>query len=305
MSEEGNAGPIGGGQQGSGGTQEGAPPSGGSSDSGSPSVMSREALLQGLPEELRGETVFQNLNEENALPDLAKQFVNAQKMIGQERLPAPQENWGDEQWNRFWDKIGRPETPDQYVMPEVEGIQWDEEKTKGFKEFAHKLGIPDKQFGPLMQRYAGEMQEAMEAQQTQLKETVDKQLTALRADLAKEGREFDSVIELANEALLSFEDESLVQLFQENPILANHPSIVKTFASLAEAKRESLARNAGSGKINSPMDARAALQAFEQKHAELIYAEPESLSWNQREQRDRILKDRNDLYMKAYPEEKS
>lgn len=266
--------------------------------------FTRDALLTHIPENIRNEQVFQNLNAENPLPDLANQFLNAQKMIGANPIQAPQENWGDEQWSAFWDKAGRPETPDKYTLPEVEGVEFDEAQMTEFKDFAHRLGVPDKQFGPLMQKYAETQKAQAEAESAKLKETVTANLNKLRSELANEGKDFDRVVELANEGLRAFEDDSLTELFQQNPSLANHPAIIKTLATIAETNRESLARSAGlQGRITGATDAMQTLQSFEQKHADVIYGEPEKMSWNEREARDRLLKQRSDLYQLAYPPE--
>lgn len=296
MSEETTGGPIG--ESGGGSAAVASEPT---ETTGSP--ITRDALVGMLPEDIRGEAVFQNLNAENPIPDLANQFLNAQKMTGRHPIEAPQENWGDEQWNAFWGKVGRPETVDGYTVPEVEGVQWDDEKVGAFKEFAFENGLTGKQFEPLLQKYA-ELTQADRAQaDAALAETVEKQLGQLKADLTREGKDYDAVIELANEGLMSFKDESLNQLFHENRVLANHPAIVKMFAQLAEANRESIAKTAGVGRVNTTLDARAAIESFKDKHNDLLMAEPEKLDFHQRDKRDKLLSQLTELYQKAYPDE--
>ena len=67
--------------------------------------------LQQVPEDIRGEAALQTVPD---IGTLAKNYLNAEKLIGQQRLPAPQTSWGDKEWGEFYSKIGRPEKPEGY-----------------------------------------------------------------------------------------------------------------------------------------------------------------------------------------------
>ena len=77
----------------------------------SPDVDSYSQLLQSLPEELQNNPTIQNTKSFDAL---ASQLVNAQSALGNKRLQAPQEDWGDEQWESFNEEL-RPK--DGYKNP--------------------------------------------------------------------------------------------------------------------------------------------------------------------------------------------
>ena len=298
---ESTTGPIGSAVAGSG--EPSAPPVQSGSPTTEPSSFTRASLLESLPEQIRGEPVFQNLNETNPIPDLANQFLNAQKMIGTKRLPVPDESWTPEQWNDFHSQIGRPDTHDKYTLPKVEGVEWDDTKVSEFREMAYNMGLTDKQFSTVMEKYAGEVTGMQQSASEQMKEQINTGLQNLRNELSQSGKDFNTVLELANEGLVSFGDEGLVVLFNQNAQLANHPSIIKMFASLAEANRESLARDSGVRKIGGNLDAKQAIQEFTEKHKDILFADPSSLSMDKRDERDRLVKKRDELYQIAYKEQ--
>ena len=52
--------------------------------------------------------------------DLAKSWVNAQKLIGKEKIPLPGEKATKEDWDVVFSRLGRPEKPEGYTLPEIE-----------------------------------------------------------------------------------------------------------------------------------------------------------------------------------------
>ena len=47
---------------------------------------------------------------------LAKSYINATRMIGQDKVAVPNENSTDDQWNEVYSKLGRPESADKYKL---------------------------------------------------------------------------------------------------------------------------------------------------------------------------------------------
>jgi len=114
----------------------------------------------GLDESLRDDPSLSDIKNVN---DLAKSYVNAQRMIGSS-IRIPGEDAGDEQreefyrklqdvpgvaklpqneeeWGHFYNKMGRPENPAGYEYEFPEGVPVDEEVLHSFSDFAHKLGL--------------------------------------------------------------------------------------------------------------------------------------------------------------------
>ena len=94
-----------------------------------------------LPEDLRNEPCLDNVKN---FATLTKSFVNAQKMIGKNKIALPGENASQEELNAFYTALGRPESADAYKHDGVElpeGITLDDAAVKEFREFAFQNGI--------------------------------------------------------------------------------------------------------------------------------------------------------------------
>lgn len=81
-----------------------------------------------------------------------------------------------EAWNDFYNKMGRPETPDGYELTFGEGVQTDENMVKFGKELFHELGVPapkaqaaaDKWNAFVAEQEAGYLQQMQQANQQEL-----------------------------------------------------------------------------------------------------------------------------------------
>lgn len=99
-----------------------------------------------LPEDIRQEKCLDNVKH---IGTLAKNYVNAQKMVGANKIAIPGENATQAELDEFYNKLGRPEKAESYstdgiILPQ--GIQLDSDTIKEFKEFAHQNGLSQKVF---------------------------------------------------------------------------------------------------------------------------------------------------------------
>lgn len=110
---------------------------------------------------------------------LAKSYVEAQKMIGNSiRLPGEDAKPEDKQ-KAFNDILGKlreagaieavPETPEAYTIntPQIEGFEVNEPLLTGFKQAAHKAGIPPSQAQGLFDWYLNYQEEQDRAEQAE------------------------------------------------------------------------------------------------------------------------------------------
>ena len=100
----------------------------------------------GLPEELRNEPSLAGVKN---LTTLAKSYVNAQKMIGKNKISIPGENATDDERNAFFTALGRPATANDYKHDKVEipeGYELDEEQVAAFRETAFNMGLSQEAF---------------------------------------------------------------------------------------------------------------------------------------------------------------
>lgn len=100
--------------------------------------------LESIPTEFREDP---SLTKYKSMDDMVKGHVSLSKMIGNS-YRVPTEESPPEEWSEFYDRIGRPESPDkyEYAKPELpNGVEYDENIQKSFLEEAHAKGLTQDQ----------------------------------------------------------------------------------------------------------------------------------------------------------------
>jgi hypothetical protein len=120
---------------------------GGGNPNPAPAPITAEAInsLQGdafrnvLPEDVRGQGWVKDVN---TFGDFVKKAAGAQALIGQRATP--DEKATPEQWDAWFKQIGRPEKPEGYGLPEIQGIDMaklkDTPEIKMLQTAMHKAG---------------------------------------------------------------------------------------------------------------------------------------------------------------------
>ena len=107
-------------------------------------------LLEGwkneLPEDIRNEASLDIVTD---VPSMAKQLVNAQKMVGRDKITIPGDNAQPEEIDAFQIKLGRPVTKDEYVVNIPEGME-DRFDVDESKDAAFQFGFSQKQLDQIM-----------------------------------------------------------------------------------------------------------------------------------------------------------
>lgn len=197
-----------------------------------------------LPEELRGEP---SLSSIKTIPDLAKSFVNAQKMIGTDKIAKPQKNWTDAQKADFYNQLGRPETHDKYTykIEAPAGVEIDQAKLGETRKFLHSVGLSDAQEGAIMKYYL----ESIGASHKALSDASVATKTASIAALKQEyGDKFDHNINVAQSVIKKFGGPELMDKLNSTG-LGDDPAFIKLFASIGSVLLDDTARGNGSGLI--------------------------------------------------------
>ena len=100
-----------------------------------------------------------NIEKFTEIDALAKSYINATKMIGQDKLVIPNNNSTDDQWSEVYSKLGRPESADKYALDvNSEVVNLDEGAIKSFTENAHQLGLNNKQAQGILEFYKNNME---------------------------------------------------------------------------------------------------------------------------------------------------
>ena len=189
---------------------------------------------EAIPEELRNDP---NISKFTELESLAKSYVNATRMIGQDKVAIPNNNSTEDQWNEVYDKLGRPESADKYQLDvKSDVVPLDESAVKSFAENAHKLGLNNKQAQGILEFYKNSMEGS--AQQNQ----VDMETAQAQAEqeLRKEwGRAYEDNIKKAGAVAKANMDANILDMqLKDGTRLGDHPSIIKGFANIANILSE-------------------------------------------------------------------
>lgn len=216
-----------------------------------------------LPEELRGESVFESIKGKDvneALPVLAKNYVNAQKLVGADRISIPGKNATPEQIAEYHKKLGVPDKPDAYEHKLPEGLkpeQLDTALLTTWKERLHKAGIPKTAAEQIINQYLEDNAGQINAQETARIESDKQNDLSVRE---KWGDKYDENSNFARHALEQLGTPELAQFFDQSG-LGNHPELVEFFAKAGRAIAEDTARGAGDGTGDGAPRTAAAAQA--------------------------------------------
>jgi len=169
------------------------------------------------------------------IDDLANGYLNAQALVGKEKLPMPSKDAAidGEEYALIFNRLGRPSNPDDYKLPDLDipaGIQGPtDEVKKDFKEIAHKIGLLPQQLDAL---YKFDMErQVIIANQNQEVTTAELQTTetSLRK---KYGKSYDAKIASVNGLILKFGGNEFSALVA-NSGLGRNELFLTTMANIA------------------------------------------------------------------------
>ena len=182
-----------------------------------------------ISEEFRKDPNIEKFTEIDAL---AKSYINATRMIGQDKVVIPTNNSTEDQWDEVYDKLGRPESAEKYSLDaKSKVVSLDDNAVKQFAETSHKLGLNNKQAQGLLEFYKQNMEGT--AQQAKI-DTETAQAQAEQELRSEWGREFDTKVKQAGSlAKANIKPEILDMTLSNGTRLGDHPEIIRGFAKIA------------------------------------------------------------------------
>ena len=194
-----------------------------------------------------------NIEKFTEIDALAKSYINATKMIGQDKVVIPTNNSTEEAWNELYDKLGRPESADKYTLDaKSEVINLDENAIKQFAEQSHKLGLNNKQAQGILEFYKNNMEGT--AQQSKI-DTETAQAQAEQQLRQEWGRDFEGKVKQAGAlAKANINAEVLDMTLSNGTRLGDHPEIIKGFAKIAGMMQEDKIVSTESENVNTMKD---------------------------------------------------
>lgn len=213
----------------------------------------------GLPAELQTEPMLKTVPD---VATLAKNYINAERMIGQKRLVVPGEKAQQVEWDAVWNTLGRPETHDKYpdsTVKPAEGLVLDANGLKTAKETFHKLGLSTKQAQGILDFYMQGVNTVHSAVQSQAKTSTAQATETLRQEW---GDKFDVNMEVARAVIKQHGSE---QLFNElDAGLGNHVGLIKLLHKFGASMIEGSNRQ-GQGSLQVGQGAQAVAEIEQMK----------------------------------------
>lgn len=206
----------------------------------------------GLDPTIKNHPSLQNFK---APGDLAKSWVEAQKLIGRDKIPVPGEKATKEDWDMVFERLGRPKDKDGYEIPELqlpEGYPApSKEFMEEFKGKALELGMLPAQVNGLykwfMDQQVNEFNQFGEQRKNQRGEAEN----ALRKMW---GKAFEQNFTIAEQAVNKYGTESFVNKLKQTG-LNNDPDMIKFIADMAKNMSEDKIAGKPQGMTLSPEEA--------------------------------------------------
>jgi len=189
-------------------------------------------------------TTDPSLQHIGSVEAMAKSYINAQKMVGADKVPVPG-NWAtDEDWALVYNKLGRPEKPDGYELEETgEFSDW-------FRGAAHGAGLSDRQAQQLAAAY-GEFNGEASAQ---TQEQIDSRRSEIETEMRQEfGGQYDMKMERANALLKEFNAPDLTEmLMADGTSLGDSPDLIRFMVNMSDYIAEQVSEDGLAGRDSRP-----------------------------------------------------
>ena len=137
-----------------------------------------EGWTQQLPEDIRNE---QCLSTWKDIPSMAKSFVNAQRMVGKDKIGIPTESSTEDEWSNFHSAGGRPDEAAGYALTRPQDFPeelYDDGLAGKAQELFHKIGLSKKQADALFEfnntNILGASKDFEQGQENATQATIDK-----------------------------------------------------------------------------------------------------------------------------------
>ena len=202
-------------------------------DTGSQSIADTGAaapvsFLESLPEEIRNEPSLRTFTDPGAL---AKSYVNAQRMIGADKIALPGKSATADEWREVYTRLGAPTSAKEY---QFDGdVPLEENYLNSFREHALNAGLRPSQANEMMNF----IRSTIQGMDENMSQTAEKARYEAEQELRQEfGQAFEQRLEMAQLAaknLLGSTDMFDNIQLSDGRMLGDHPEIIRMFSNLA------------------------------------------------------------------------
>lgn len=207
--------------------------------------------LDDLPEDLRNEPSLRHVPDPATL---AKNYVNAQRLIGADKVPVPGKSATDDEWREVWRKLGAPEDPQQYELERNE--LFDDTSFDAFRNKAYEVGLNNRQAQAIADLYKEQISNAQAAADQRTEEIRFTGEQELRQEF---GQYFEERMTMAQDAARTiFGDPALFDEIRlaDGRFLGDDPRIIRGLVKMREMLGEDAIVGESSELVMSASDAR-------------------------------------------------
>jgi hypothetical protein len=187
-------------------------------------------FLNLIPEDIRQHPSLSPIKD---VENLARSYVNAQRLIGADKVPMPV-NPTDEDLDRIYDRLGRPKSPDKYgISPDGNIIT--EERATEYADIAHRLRLTPDQAQGVLDYYRSVAENDLTSMTNANAQALEQSAAELQAEW---GDNYDAKIQSAQKVVDQFEAGSIMEMqLADGTKLGNHPEVIRAFAKIADFRQ--------------------------------------------------------------------
>ena len=194
-----------------------------------PKVINFQELI---PEEYKEEKALQNFTN---MKDFVKSYINAQSLVGANKVAIPNKMATEEDWEEVYKKLGRPDKPEGYEYSFKDEV--DQEQLKRFNEEAYRIGLLPKQAERMIKFY----NEFATNQEADRVKNFEVRQTEAMAELKKEfGPEYNKRLDQAKKLAIETLGNDILNnaVLNDGTRLGDNVQVVKAFSMLADKLSE-------------------------------------------------------------------
>ena len=163
--------------------------------------------------------------------DLAKSYIELQKMVGKNRIPVPER---PEEFDQVLQKLGVPDDPSKYPdFEDAEVIFGGKEGFEEFKKFAHRAKLLPQQYEEAYNAFREIISQEAQMTQAERQQMAQEALIQLQKEF---GDEYEQKVKLADRLFRSFPEDVKQAIYEAG--LDVNPNFVKILATMAENYKE-------------------------------------------------------------------
>ena len=193
--------------------------------------LTGQAFLEAIPKEFHGHSALAPIKD---MGGLVKGYIHAQSLVGADKLVLPKADAPETEWRGVYQKLGLPESPDQYgfelpkdIKPEY-GIS--KESMGEILKWFHEAGLDKRQATKL----ANKMIEARKATYDAENDDLTQAKAKFQDELKRQhGDALDVKLAHARQVVGALGGKDL-QAFMDETGLGDHPMMVKMMLTLGE-----------------------------------------------------------------------